>query len=251
MPGDTVTLALEGDVLLSEFARGVAQLSALVEALSDELASDAKIEWQIDDLQAGSTMATARGVSVIPEAVSQVIEAYARLGASLEARQPLLCGERAKRAASSIVKLLDGHVRSIRFETAVSESIVATAALYGGTAKGIQFSLGSLTGQVQTLSNRGRLRFTLYDALFDHAISCYLDPGQEEIMRNAWGRRVTVSGEIGREPERGRPVVVRHIRSVGVETPVAPGSYKAARGALQGAIAERSEELVRRVRDAE
>jgi len=251
MRDDTVTLALEGDVLLSEFAQGVAQLSTLVEALSDELASDARIEWRIEDLQVGSAMATARGVSVIPEAVGRVVEAFAQIGAALEARQPLVCGERARRAASTILKLLDGHVRSIRFETAVSESIVAAAAAYGTSAKGIQFSLGSLTGQVQTLSNRGRLRFTLYDALFDRAISCYLEPGQEEIMRNAWGQRVTVSGEIGREPERGRPVVVRRIRCVALQTPVEPGTYKAARGALQGAYGDRSELLVRRIRDAE
>ena len=49
-------------------------------------------------------------------------------------------------------------------------------------------------------------------------------------MRGAWGRKVAVSGLIGRDPEQGRPVVVRHITKVDILDDSSSGSYHNARG---------------------
>lgn len=47
----------------------------------------------------------------------------------------------------------------------------------------------AIEGVVQTLTSRRGLRFTLFDSLHDQAVSCYLEDGQEELMRGVWGRR--------------------------------------------------------------
>ena len=93
-------------------------------------------------------------------------------------------------------------------------------------------ALGAVTGRVQTLSSRGGLRFNLYDALLDKLVACYLAPGKEETMREAWGRRVTVSGQVSREVSTGRPVAVRQIMGVEILEDAEPWSYEKARGAV-------------------
>jgi hypothetical protein len=50
MDNDTLTLALNGDVSLRDFAQAMAQFSALVQGLTIEIAGDAAIEWVIDTL---------------------------------------------------------------------------------------------------------------------------------------------------------------------------------------------------------
>jgi len=110
---------------------------------------------------------------------------------------------------------------------------------------------GAVEGRVQTVTSRRGLRFTLYDSLYDHAVSCYLGEKQEELMRGVWGRRAVVEGWISRDPISGRPVAIRRIFNVTVLPDVAPGSYEKARGALPYDPADVApEERVRQVRDA-
>ena len=75
---------------------------------------------------------------------------------------------------------------------------------------------GGVTGRIQTLSSRGGLRFTLFDTLFDRAVSCYLAEGQEELMRDVWGRMAVVEGLVTRDRATGRPQVIRSVRGVTV-----------------------------------
>ena len=112
-------------------------------------------------------------------------------------------------------------------------------------------AIGAVTGRVQTLSNRAGLRFNLYDTIHNKAVACYLSPGQEELMREAWDRRARVSGRVSREGGTGRPIAIRQILSVEILEDPAPGSYRLARGAVpwqEGDILP--EDAVRLLRDA-
>jgi hypothetical protein len=109
---------------------------------------------------------------------------------------------------------------------------------------------GLLEGEVQTLSKRGRLRFTLYDSIFDRAVHCYVTPDQEDTMRSAWGRRVVVAGQITRDPATGRPTSIIRIREVDLVEVPPVGSYRRARGAVRSASEEKPEDTIRRMRDA-
>ena len=96
----------------------------------------------------------------------------------------------------------------------------------------IRYSLGTATGDVQTLTMRRGLKFTLYDSLFDRAISCYMMKGQEDKMRDIWGKRAVVSGKVGREPEHGRTISVRDITDIRVISTAQKGSWRKLRGII-------------------
>jgi len=252
MSSNTLTLALSGEVTLLDLHQALDGLRHLVYALSDEIATDAKVEWYVEELSAGSALATFRGDSPEEAVVDRVVQAYGLVGTSLEKAEPIPYSERVRKGAQDIARLVDGRITAIRFETASTQATITGAAKKGLPSPGLVFSRGVLKGLVQTLTSRGSLRFTLYDSIFDRAVSCYLRQGQEEIMRGSWGNFVHVSGRIGREPERGRPVIVRDISDVRVTTTLEPGSYRRARAILRGEKpADPAEEAIRRLRDAD
>ena len=110
---------------------------------------------------------------------------------------------------------------------------------------------GGVTGRIQTLSSRGGLRFTLFDTLFDRAVSCYLAEGQEELMRDVWGRMAVVEGLVTRDRVTGRPQVIRGVRRVAIVREADPDAYLASRGVLREGTARRSpEEAIRELRSA-
>ena len=84
MAEDTLTIAVEGVVSLNAFAQATAHFRSLVIALSKEVAGSTPIDWQIDDLQAGSAITTARGISEKPEETQRVIMAYGEVGIALQ-----------------------------------------------------------------------------------------------------------------------------------------------------------------------
>src|SRR4051794_16408273 len=90
MANDTVTLALDGDVSLSEFADAVGRFDRLIRALArDEKATH--VAWVVEQLEVSSTIATARGVAangeptdVVAEEIDRVVRGYLQVGRSLE-----------------------------------------------------------------------------------------------------------------------------------------------------------------------
>jgi hypothetical protein len=249
MSNNTLTLALNGDVSLDEFARTMQHFTALVDALSRDIGPGVEIDWMIDDLQADSAIATVMGVSTQEGMVEKVVRAYANVGEALEKGEPIPYSSRVEQEATEITKVLNGRITSIRFETAQSDATIVGRA--GLERPGTRYAFGTVRGTVETLTRRRGLRITLYDAIFDKAVACYLSEGLEDVMRKAWGQRVVVAGEVGREPETGRPVVVRNVKYIKPLEDVVPGSYKRARGVLPaGKSDEKPEDIIRRVRDA-
>lgn len=246
---DTVTLRLGGEVPLAQFAIAVSRFDVLVRALSKEIASDAAIEWLVDDLEWSSAIATVRGHSEMPSAVRRVVVAYGDVGGALAAGQPIPFSSTVAEAARAITSVLNGRVKSVDFETALAEYTIVAAAPKPTVAPVVQ-AYGAVTGRIQTLTNRGSLRFTLYDLLYDRAVSSYLQEGREEIMRDAWGRLAVVEGLVQRDAVSGRPLSIRQVTAV---TPVeegAPTDYLQARGAAPSLSGLSPEAAIRRLRDA-
>lgn len=262
MADDTLTLALDGDVSLSEFADAILHFDHLVHALAR--AEDAKhVLWIVADLEVGSALATARGVAIdeqpderVQSEISRVVAGYLRVGLSLEQGSPIPYEQDVAAEAEAIAAVINGTVRAVRFETAEAEATITSPtpkiADPAGAPASItskQATYGAVEGRVQTLSSRGRLRFTLYDTLHDKAVSCYLAEGHEEEMRDVWGKRAVIEGKVTRDPETGRPLAVREITGVEVLSEVGPGSYRDLRG-ISPARGLSAEEAIRRLRDA-
>lgn len=255
--GDTLTLALDGTVSLSEFSTAVSRFNGLVAAL----AADAKVEgviWQIDALDYSSAITTARGVSengAKPEEIDRVIRAYLEVGQALEHGDTIPFSPTVCKEAEGIAAILRGSaVEAIRFETAESDAIIRepTVAVPTPTEPtGREEAYGAVTGRVQTLTSRNSLRFTLYDHIHDRAVSCYLVEGRESMMRQMWDRVATVEGWISRDPQTGRPLTVRRVSNVSALAEVEPQDYMKARGALPLKDSDPLPEvLTRRLRDA-
>ena len=244
MASDTVTFALGGHVKIQELAKGIIALQRFITALTHT----ADVAWVVEDLHPGSAVATLRGVADDPAKVERVVNDYGDIGGLLERQENLQYGRRIIQAAEAIRNLAQ-TVEYVRMETADDDYKIYG---HGRVEKQNRTkSVGAITGRVQTLSNRGSLRFNLYDLVHDQAIGCYLLQGQEELMREAWGRRARVSGSISREMPDGRPVAIRQILNVEILEDIAPGSYRLARGAVPWNVTGKlPEEIIRQLRDA-
>jgi hypothetical protein len=250
MAGKTITLALEGDVPLRLYAVAIERFAELVARLSEEVAPDTAIDWLIDDLQYGSAIATARGEAPEDDPVLRVVAAYATVGRALQNHEPVPYSSGVVQTATALTSILDGKVTSVRFETDQADAIIESPVLAVAPAAPL-VAYGAVEGHVDTLTRRRELRFTLFDTLFDHAVSCYLQEGQEEIMRGAWGKRCLVEGVVTRDGQSGRPLAIRQVRTVNILPELRRDGYLKARGILPWAPSSPlPEETIRRLRDA-
>lgn len=246
---DTVTLRLNGDVPLAEFAKAVTGLNALLRALSAEVAAGSAIDWTISALDWSSATTTARGWSAEPEAVVRVVGAYGSVGRALRDGATIPYAMPVEHAAREITSVLNGRIPTIDFETAEADFEVL-AAPKPAQAPIERVVFGGVSGRIQTLTNRGSLRFTLYDLLHDRAVSCYLAEGREAIMRDAWGKLAVVEGLVRRDPLTGRPTAIRRVTNVTLRAEGTVGDFVRARGASPSLTGLSAEDAIRRIRDA-
>ena len=200
-------------------------------------------------LQPGSTTITVHGEADNPAKIERIVNLYGKLGEVLEQREDLHYSPSINRVANEIQNLARS-VEYVRFGTPDADY-----AIYGnGKLSGLPATtsaIGTVIGRVQTLSNRAGLRFNLYDTVHDKAVACYLAQGQEEIMREAWGRRASVSGRVSREVATGRTIAVRQIANVELLQEATSGSYRLTRGAAPWQDGDPlPEEVIQQLRDA-
>jgi hypothetical protein len=258
---DTLTLALHGDVSLDAFADAVGRWRELVDTITRKAALERDVTWVISELSAGSATVTARAVGD-EEAVPQVTHAYLEVGRSLASGQvtKIPSDYRADALSLAGVLKLHGAIDFMRFETAEADTIITTnwdALLTEALAATehlpavLPEARGAVQGRIQTLTSRHGLRFTLYDTLFDKAVGCYLSEGQEEIMRDLWGRAAIVEGVVTRDPATGRPLAIRHVTDATAVREVTADVYLRARGAVSRASDDEREpeELISASRD--
>ena len=245
MTAETLTFEIGGTVMVDQLATGVSLFHRLVSALT----ADTGVQWVVEDLQSGSAVVTLEGHSETPHEVERVVLSYADVGRALEDQEYLTYQPPVNRVAEQIRSFAE-TVEAVRFQTAEADYTVITGKNSKISPK-LTVSIGSVTGRIQTVSNRGRLRFNLYDSTFDRAVGCYLQNGQEELVREVWGRRASVSGRVTRESDTGRALAVRDILEVEILKDIAPGSYRLARGAVSlEPGSESAFEVIRRLRDA-
>lgn len=255
MAPDTITLMLEGDVTLETFATAVKSLDSLIGALT--VGEGGGIEWKVEDLQPGSALATIKGYSPHAERVERVVRGYSDVGRALRENVQIHRGRKISGPAMKLGRLVGDGVKRVRFETQ-EETVVlhhpparrprAADNVVSLPGNGTVVAFGAVEGEVQTLTKRNVLRFTLYDALNDRPVSCYLQSGQEDLMREVWGKHAIVEGLVNRDPTDGHPIAVRQVSKI---TPkLEEGDYTQARAILPlKPDAELPEVTIMRLRD--
>lgn len=249
MANNTLTLFLEGDIFLQQFTETLRHFQNLVNALTEEVAQGFEINWLIEDLHGGSALATIIGVAAEQEPIQRVVQAYTLVGQALQAQHPIPFSPIVSREAKAITKALGKNITEIRFITAETDTVIYD--VFDEKRETLpNVSFGAVKGNVQALSSRGSLKFTLYDTVFDKPVTCFLKEGQEAKMRDIWGKEVTVTGRITRSLHDGQPKSIRDITSI--EPASLSGNYKHARGVLRWTAQDEPAEVsIRRIRDVE
>ena len=146
---------------------------------------------------------------------------------------------------------MEGGGRGGRLQTPAKNMSIVRRPRGGGQVTQLKYAWSSVKGTIDTLSRRKKLSFTLWDSLFDKPVGCYFKEGQEDTMRNAWGKHAFVSGRVGRRADTGRPVVIRDVKQIRLLEDVEPGSYMRAKGVFPWATdSELPENIIRRLRNA-
>ena len=251
MAKNTVTFELGGRVEIQDLEKGIIAFRRLISALTPR---KAQVAWIVEDLQPGSAITTLRCDADNPIIAEQIVKDYETIGSSLARHKnmPPRYNTRVKQAAEAIIDLTEA-MEYVRFETSDSDFIVYNdSQISDSIATSLPtISIGAITGRIQTLSNRSGLRFNLYDAVHDKAIACYMNSEQEEIVREAWGKRAMVSGTVSREASTGRPIAIRQIIDIEILEEVPTGAYRRARGAVPWKSSfKKPEEAIRQLRDA-
>jgi hypothetical protein len=257
MPSDTVTFKICGEQVSMEcFAVAIRRFTDLLTTLNVEVGKGAQIKWFLSDLSYGSATATARAEPADEKlwpVVEEVTASYIQVGSALRQREPIPFSKKVEQRALRIRDLLDGAIDSIGFETYEDDVLIESRPEpHPLPEQGRPYAYGAVKGRVQALTSRGSLRFTLYDMLEDRAVSCYMEPGHEDQMKDIWGRYAIVEGWLKRHAKTGRPLVVRRIRNIALlPEPDDALGYRQARGAVPRKPDQmRAEDAIRRVRDA-
>ena len=248
MSETTLTFEIGGRVEMRDLRQGISLFVDLIAALSPSRG----VSWFVEDMRAGSAITTLRGEADDTTVLERIVADYGKIGLELSQNQDPSHVSLAARSASRDILALAGRVDYVKFKTPTQNYMVR------GDGTEIEdaptpplVSIGAITGRVQTLSNRSGLNFNLYDDVLDRRVTCHLGPGQEEMMREAWDRRVSVSGRIFRNSETGAPMSIRDISKVDILEDPIPGAYRNARGAVPWKPGDMlPEELIRLSRDA-
>lgn len=260
MPKDTVSLFLDGDIQLEDLFRAVSGWRGLMRAIGDDVAPGIGVHWRVDELSTGSFYGTLKGVSNGngSEAIERVVCRYEEVGRGL--RDHTISGYpvEIRTAALSLVSIIGERVRSVRFETDDSDSEISVkppatqSAVAAVERRELHTSYGSLRGRVQTISNRTRLRFMLYEASTDRAVTCYLGSESEvaeQDLGKCFGKSAAVEGTIRRDPVTGNATTIRNVRSITIIPPLPPGAWRRVRGMAPALTKMSPEDAVRAVRD--
>lgn len=251
MANATASLILESDyVPLRVFESGVTRFSQLLDELSRTLGANRRIDWVLDRLDTSSAITRVRPQAAQSLDAGPVLKGLIDVGRALEARTSIPYGHRVGSKAKELRKILDGGVTTLRLET--SEADVTIHRGTGVTPHPANVrAFGAVIGRIQTISSRGGYVFTLYDAVFDKAVTCYLQPGQESWLRDKWDRRAVVEGTISRDGETNRPLNIRHITAIDSLPEYASDSYPPTLSDLPGAATgEDAGEIIQRLRNA-
>lgn len=252
MAKDTVTLVLNGDeISLEEFAQAMSGLSSLLSALHTGVAKGSKVEWYVQALEAGSAIATAKCVEDGDTgAVERIVDAYETAGRAFRDHRSTDISPSCDRAIKRIVGLINGRIRSVRFETQSTDIEIHESGTIGAQSEETTGTIGTVQGRIETIGRHKGLRFTLYESHTQRAISCYLQPGKEEQMREAWGRLAIVEGQIRRDPTSGLPTTIRNVSDIVVLPDGSPRDCLEAFSVYRPKVSELPEVTIRRIRDA-
>ncbi len=211
-----VILEISGPrITADKFSRGVRAFFDFIDELAREVSGKIKpVQW-IVSAQEGSIKLIAKPEpeEASPDAISSVLKAIENGVKMIEgsASRPECFSDKVLKDLQKLASICDGNGDLDRVRIWVNQSpneISTKIASNVNSILGIHFSdLGAIEGRLQMISERGGLRFAVYDSLTDRRVRCYFDEDLLEKIIFAFGKRVNVYGMI-RYRQDGEPITI-------------------------------------------
>lgn len=119
MTYDTITIELNGNILLDDFAQTMHHLDHLIQSLTRNVGDNAAIVWEVEELRSGSAVATIRGTCENMEPVERVVSAYHTIGQCVSTQKPL---PYANEIQQKVTSLFNAHPERIKTLTGLTIS---------------------------------------------------------------------------------------------------------------------------------
>lgn len=196
------------DVSIEKFITVASKLTALLRELETSVTDQHGLQWQIADLQIGSASLAMRpklpGAASIGSA-DAVIDAVLEGLATIEdaPRRPPHFSDEALRSASSLATaarddanalVVFGEARGAQRQVTASNQLVVHVKDLVGTAS---VAIGALEGRLEALTIHDTIAFSIYDAATGRQVVCKCDRDAFDLAKQHFGKRVSVSGELG------------------------------------------------------
>jgi hypothetical protein len=213
---ENITLVFDGTIVTPDtFRRVVSAFVDLLTAVTDKAAGEGKrTVWNMS-VAKGSCVFVAQPVSdtATKNTTERVIHAIRDGMKRLEKgtiAPPTYFDQKALRAARELASLSnEKRLNYVQFKTAgspfaISQKTADTASKLLGQHQ----ALGSVEGNLQTISVRGTPQFVVFDSLYDKGVNCFMDEKVMDDAMRAFRKRVTVTGMVQYDKE-SRPVSIK------------------------------------------
>lgn len=235
-----LTLQLNGHPDADEFAAFISDSRYLIKSLTSSVVRGHrrpvnKIHWFPSRANInGATTISYEAETQNPDSFERVEEAFFHVGEALSYGEEIPYSSNVEKYALRLRKAVENEkgVESLVFMNENKEAIIKAKTEQSDRAPVVS-TYDEIQGQIETISSRKGLRFVLYDAYFDRAVTCYVDQSSGELdLTQFFGKNVRVVGLITRDPETDRPFKIRDIRQVSLVEP-SEYSWRDAEGVLE------------------
>ena len=209
-----LTLEVGGHAITPDkFLRSVRSFFVILGEVTREVGGKpSAIRWTVDVKHGSNLVQVSPQPGYDPAIISLVTEAVSDGISQIEEREtrPPHFNERALRSLrdlSNVVGRTDSDDTTVRVwvrRDPIDVTAKAAANVIGLLASEHE-DYGSIEGRLQTLTERGRLQFIVYERLWDKQARCYIPENLVEEALAAFGSRVEVYGLI-RYRKDGKPV---------------------------------------------
>ena len=189
-----LTLEFGGEVEPAEFERLVAAFFDVIQGVE---VPGPEVHWTVQ-VKKGSQLvglapaAASAHAAIIARTISAGMDALER-----KAEKPAGFSDKALRGLRTIAKASDSKsAPRIWADFAPRLLSLHLAANVGELLEGNIVEYGSVSGKLETLSERNGLKFVVYDALWDHPVNCLFKEEDMPRVMAAFRKRVEVYGEV-------------------------------------------------------
>lgn len=203
-----LSLSLDGPAVAWDvFVKAARAWNVLLRSVDREVASGGptNVTWEIETITKASPLSVGllagpSRADVDPAVVLRTVKAVTDGLKVIQgsAKRPAYFSDRALESAKELAELQDKNLTSIKVRNGTGTLDVTRLLsvnvdeLIGPKAS----SEGTVEGMLEVISIHGQHKFSIFDALTGHSVTCHFKPDQLDEIKVAFGRRVAVTGEI-------------------------------------------------------